>query len=274
MADTDLRDDETLTAFLDGELTPADQRAVALRLAGDAALSARLGRLERAGEGIDAAFDAAFDAAPIASLDAMLQQALAQVPPPRLPAPSLVRRVAYGWNPRALAASLLVALALAGGLGFGLGAAFMESAPKPAESWHQAVAEYWSLTTAATLTLEPTAELGARQLALAGAALGLPLTPQGIAVDGASFRGAQLYDFGGKPLVQIAFLDPDYGPIAYCVIRNGETEGAAQEATEIDGFGVVRWSGEGFGRMVIGRAPPERLRAIAATLAIRSGQGT
>jgi anti-sigma factor RsiW len=273
MADTDLRDDETLTAFLDEELPPAEQRAVALRVAGDRELGARLGRLERVGEGIDAAFDAALDAAPTAALDAMLQQALAEVPPPRPRAPSLVRRVASGWSPRALAASLLVALALAGGLGFGLGAAFKDGAPRAAEGWHQAVAEYWSLTTAATLKLEPSAELGTRQLALAGAALGLPLTPDGVALEGASFRGAQLYDFGGKPLVQIAYLDPDYGPIAYCVIRNGQTEGEALDATEIDGFGVVRWSGDGFGRMVIGHAPPERLRAIADMLAARSGQG-
>ncbi len=273
MAGTELRDDEMLTAFLDGELAPAEQHALTARLAAEPALGARLDRFAAAGTGVGAAMDGLIGAAPQPALDAILQRALASVPaavPPKAAPPR--RRLDFSWRPRVLAAAAaVIAVAIvAGGLGFGLGA--RNDGARAAEGWHQAVAEYWSLTTAATLALEPPAELAAKQLALAGTALDLPLTPAGVALEGVSFRGAQLYEFNGKPLVQIAYLDPDYGPIAYCVIRNGAGD-KAPEMTEIDGFAVVRWSGDGLGRMVIGRAPPERLRAFAERLKAESGQG-
>ncbi len=272
MAGTELRDDETLVAFLDGELTPAEQRALTKRLADDPALSARLDRLAEGGAGIDAAMDALIKAAPQPALDAILQRALASVPqqaaPPAAPPR---RRFVFAWRPQLVAAAAVIAVAiLAVGLGFGLGA--RNDGARAAEGWHQAVAEYWSLTTAATLALEPSADLATRQLALAGAALTLPLTPSGVALDGVSFRGAQLYEFNGKPLVQIAYLDPDYGPIAYCMIRNGAAD-KALDTTEIGGFAVVRWSADGLSRMMIGHAPPERLRGFADRLKAESGQG-
>lgn len=271
MAGTDHQDDATLTAFLDGELGAADHHAVTERLGRDPALRRRLEGLHFAREGLDAAFGAMLRVAPRADLDAMLDQVLARAPQPRNAQPARSRLRMF-WQPRmiaTLAATLLVAC-LAGAIGYQLGGS---DAPKAAEGWHEAVAEYWALTTKATLALSPSPGTATQQLALASDALGIPLAASAVALDGASFRGAQLYEFNGKPLVQIAYLDPDYGPIAYCVIRNGRPDTTSPAAAKIGDFNVVSWSGEGFGRMVIGRAPSERLDEIAERLAARAGQG-
>ncbi|SHF91527.1 Transmembrane transcriptional regulator (anti-sigma factor RsiW) [Kaistia soli DSM 19436] len=270
MAGTEHQDDETLTAFLDGELSPRDHGAVLERLGGDPGLRQRLEALQFSRQGLDAAFGAMLSVAPRADLEAMLDRALAQAPQPRRSAP-IRSRIWQTWQPRLLAAAALIVVAcLAGGLGYSLGGA---NAPKAAEGWHEAVAEYWALTTKATLALAPSPATRTQQLALAGDALGIPLTASAISLDGQSFRGAQLYEFNGKPLVQIAYLDPDYGPIAYCVIRNGKPGATSPTSAEIGGFNVVHWSGDGFGRMVIGRAPAGRLAEIAARLAGEAGQG-
>ncbi|HWJ71867.1 MAG TPA: anti-sigma factor [Kaistia sp.] len=271
MAGTEHKDDETLTAFLDEELAPADHAAVLDRLGSDDAFRKRLEGLQFSGRGLDAAFGAMLSAAPRADLDAMLDQALARVPEPRrVPAArSGLNRI---WQPgfAAALAAMLVVACLAGGIGYRLGGT---DTPKQAEGWHEAVAEYWSLTTKATLALAPSPGTATQQLALASDALGIPLTASAVSLEGPSFRGAQLYEFNGKPLVQIAYLDPDFGPIAYCVIRNGNPGETQPTAAKIGDFNVVSWSGAGFGRMVIGRAPPERLSDFAARLAAEAGQG-
>ncbi len=72
--------------------------------------------------------------------------------------------------PLAAAAALVAVAIIAGGVGYGLGG----GAPKPPEGWHEAVAEYWALTTEATLAPAPPADLAENQLALAGRALAVP----------------------------------------------------------------------------------------------------
>lgn len=270
MAGTDSRDDEMLTAFLDGALAPAEYGTLLQRLAADAALRARLEQLQDAGHGVADAMAGLLEAAPVVRLDAILDATLAGAAPVR-PATTPQRRSWLGFRlaPLAAVAAMLAVAIIAGGIGYGLGG----GAPKPAETWLEAVAEYWQLTTAETLAIEPPAGLADSQLALASSALGLPLSMTGVALDGPSFRGAQLYAFNGKPLVQIAFLDADYGPIAYCVIRNGRPDTFGPKTAEIGGFNVVHWQSDGVGRMLIGQAPPDRLAALAARLKERAGQG-
>lgn len=275
MAGPDLPDDALLTAYLDGELAAEDRMALDARLRQEPLLAARLERLHEGGEGIAPALALLAGTAPEARLRAMLAGQLAARPVagavaenkrPWFAIPGLV----MSWRPVAALASLVLVALVAGGIGYGLALRYTDG-PAERETWLQAVAEYWRFTTAETLALVPSPELAASQLQLASSALGLPLAPGTIAGDGA-FRGAQLYTFEGKPLVQIAYLDPDYGPIAFCIIRNGAKDSAPQTA-EIEGFSVVHWQQGGFGRMLIGRAPLERLDALAERLKPEAGQG-
>jgi anti-sigma factor RsiW len=274
MSAVDSRDDALLVALIDGEISAPERDAILARLVDEPALRDRLAALRDAGSGIKEAFAALGTEAPAERLQAILAGALAgsaalrsaESPPPPRPRlggwlASLTPRIAVP------AAAAFLAIGLIGGaIGYGL----HTPVQPPPETWRQAVAEYWVLTTADTLALVPPPEIAKEQLAAAGARLGLPLTPETIALDGPSFRGAQIFDFRGKPLTQIAYLDPDYGPIAYCVIADPTKPESAPAEDEMEGFSVVHWSGGGFGRMIIGRAPPERLRAFADQLI---GQG-
>jgi len=278
MAEPDIPDDPLLTAYLDGELDVSERLALEARLRQEPLLAARLERLRRGGEGIAPALAMLSGSAPEARLRAMLAGQLGGQPQARVDAAKSRRRwfglpgLMQPWRPVAALASLVLVALVAGGIGYGLALRDAE-VPAERETWLQAVAEYWRFTTAETLALAPSADLAARQLRLASTALGLPLAPDMIAGGDAPFRGAQLYAFEGKPLLQIAYLDPDYGPIAFCIIRNGASEDSAATATEIEGFSVVHWQQDGYGRMLIGRAPVARLEALADRLKAGAGQG-
>lgn len=278
MAEPDTPDDELLTAYLDGEL-PSDERIrIDARLEHEPLLAARIDRLRRAGEGVGPALAMLAGSAPEARLRLMLaEQLTAMTATPA--APKKERRPWFGladlarpWRTAVALASFVIVALVAGAIGYGLALRHTEVPSEP-ETWLQAVAEYWRFTTPETLALVPSPDLAARQLQLASSALGLPLTSGAITAGDPAFRGAQLYAFEGKPLVQIAYLDTDYGPIAFCIIRNGSPKDIEPDATEIEGFSVVHWQEDGFGRMLIGRAPVARLEALASRLRAEAGQG-
>lgn len=277
MVETDIPDDALLTAYLDGELAAEERMALDDRLGQEPLLAARLERLQEGGEGIAPALAVLAGSAPEARLRAMLAAQLADKPVARAAAEKKRRpwfalpSLGQPWRPVAALASFVLVALVAGGIGYGLALRGGET-HGGGETWLQAVAEYWRFTTVKTLALVPSPDLAASQLQLASTALGLPLAPRTIAGDGA-FRGAQLYAFEGKPLVQIAYLDPDYGPIAFCIIRNGAKDSIAPTTTEIEGFSIVHWQAGGYGRMLIGRAPAQHLEALAERLDAEAGQG-
>ena len=276
MSDQSHPDDPTIVAYLDGELDPAERAAFVARLEAEPALLARLEVLDRGGAGIADAMAELKARAPKPRLDDILAQAVAQheaegdtvVPLRRSPFANLGTR-------QLIAAS--VALFLLGGVANDFLRGQQAPRPEPQrseeaesakpENWRQAVAEYWSLTTPETLALAPTPERAAAELRLASTKLGVDLADVPGQLPGLSFRGAQLFDFHGKPLVQMAFLDPEHGPIAYCVIDNPQKAEIARTTETLDGFTIVHWASGGQARLLIGRAPAERLEALASEVA-------
>ena len=80
-----------------------------------------------------------------------------------------------------------------------------------------------------------------------------------------ALKRASLYAFHGKPLAQLAYLSPADGTFAFCIIANGKPDApAAAEARE--GFNIVFWNRNGLGYMLIGKAPPATLEALAGDL--------
>lgn len=267
MTNTSHPDDARLIAHLDGELSGEERDALLARLSTDAELRTRLERIERGGRLIAPAFEALQADAPRVRLDALLAAAIATDETRRVLERPQTRTLHFPrWQPRLMAAAL--ALFLLGGV---LGAALSgwigregsESEARAPEGWRQAVAEYWSLTTPETLALKPTPDQATAQLRAASAKLGVDLAGAADAFPGLSFRGAQLFDFQGHPLVQIAYLDPQHGPIAYCVIARPDKVDIAPTTEELHGFTIVHWASGGQARLLIGRAPAERLRALA-----------
>ncbi|MCX5514811.1 hypothetical protein C3941_10670 [Kaistia algarum] len=270
MAEIDPTDRDALVALLDGEIEPDTGEAIIARLGGDAALRDQFARLERSGQGIRPAFDFLLDTAPIERLDAILDRAIADQAPPRAPVQEPVRR--KPWPLFRIALAPVLTAVIAGIAGIWIGYAVL-GAPSsgPPETWREAVAEYWRLTTPDTLAIEPTADHAARQLQLAAERLGLPLAMQNVALPDASFRGATIFDFAGRPLAQIAYLNRDGEPIAFCLITDPNKRETPPTAIVVDGFNVVHWASGGFARMLIGRVPEETLKRYAALLIDNAG---
>lgn len=259
--------DEELVAYLDGELALDRRAALEGRLAEEPALRRRLERLEDGGRPFRQAFDVLLQDAPADRLEAMLD---AQ---PGAAARKVRRPSRTAWIAAAAAILLFAA-------GIGLGSLIRPLAPPPAqtvaedtaeggEDWRQAVAVYLSLYTAETLASLPDDDaLRMRQLAAVSDKLGLTLTPERVALPALQFKRAQLLDYEGEALAQLAYLDPEFGPVAFCIIAEGD-ESEAQRTERRLGMNIVYWADRGYYFMLIGRAPAEQLRPLADRLAER-----
>lgn len=262
-------DEGLLVAYIDGALDAGPRAALERRLAGDAALRERLDELTAGGRDFAGAFALLLDAAPADRLAAGLARVEAEARA-RLAA----RQAAARWRALQIAAAIVL---FAAGAAVGLLIADVagERLAAPVEvaeeqtNWRAAVAEYLTLYTSETLSAMPEDEaLKAKELAAVGGKLQLDLTPENVAVAGATLKRTQLYSFHDMPLAQISYLSPSEGPLAFCVIVNGKPD--HDPAFEVrEGFNIVYWNKDGRGFLVIGRAPRDDLERLAGTLRTR-----
>jgi anti-sigma factor RsiW len=256
--------DEELVAYLDGELDAVARAALDERLRTDAAAQARLAYLRRGGGDFAAAFDRLFDSAPADRLAAMLKrvQAESRAKP--------VRSWTGGGMRLGLIAAGVLLFIIGGGLGYfagldrGLNQA--ELSDQSPGYWREVVADYVDLYSTETFAgfPEDRAILTA-SLAGVGGKLGLNLNPDNVALPGLTLKGPVLFTLHGSPLAQVAYLSKDYGPIAFCMIANGQPD--QQPAFETrGGRNIVYWAKGGRGYLVIGTAPRQELEAYAAKL--------
>lgn len=259
--------DEQLVAYLDGELPLDAHEALARQLADDPELQRRILVLLRGNRPFQLAFDPLLARAPEQRLQAMLSRLESG---PRRPAPSRWRA------PAAMAAGLVLFFAglTADHLIPDLGSAWdrftASSGPEQDEDdWRQAVAEYLTLYSADTLASIPDDDaMRQRELDSLRAKLAVNLSAEKAAVPGLVFKRAQLFEYDRKPLGQVAYLDPETGPAALCIIRSDD-EDAAQRVEQRQGFNIVYWTQGGHDFMVIGRMPVSRLQELARTLSGR-----
>lgn len=256
--------DEMLTAYADGELPAEERSRVNQALASDPAVKARYEALAGM-PGLKQPFDLLLAAAPADRLAALLHEAEAKVAPVA-PAPA-------GWMTRRAAIAAAIALFLAGGaIGIGLQSAVLQVAgpgSEERENWRAAVADYLSLYTSDTLANIPdNPEERARELGIAGQSLDLTLDMGKVVLPDLTLKRSQVFAFRGKPLVQVAYLSHEAGPVAFCIIQNGQKDAPAA-FEEREGKGVVFWGKDGRGFMVIGNLPRDRLELLAETLSAR-----
>jgi hypothetical protein len=83
-----------------------------------------------------------------------------------------------------------------------------------------------------------------------------------------TLKRAQLLEFRGLPLAQIAYRSISDGPVAFCIIANGKPD-IPRTFEARHGWNIEFWNTDGIGYMVIGKVPPETLEALAATLESR-----
>ncbi len=246
--------DEELTAFIDGELVGEDAARIEAMIEADEAVAERLEYLARASLPFKEAFAPLLDAAPQAKLESMLSA----IPASRSagPATFATRRGFLG----ALAASVVAGIAIDRAV-IGVGARL--SGKDESTEWRAVVAEYISLYTPETLAGPvPSKEVQSAQLARLDTSLGLQLSPEQIALPDVDFKRAQILQYDGKPLAQIAYLDPETGPMALCIVAS-DIGAKAPDIEGRKGMNVVYWSSASHAFMLIGHAPVDRMTEIA-----------
>jgi anti-sigma factor RsiW len=257
-------DDARLVALIDRELDEEARRDLEARLAADPDLRARLDRLREGGRPFAPAFQAVLDAAPIERLKASLAAAEAV----DRPGHSSRRRSTIHASRFGVAAALVLFCAgIVIGRVWTAGTAHPSQMAAPAadrdEDWRQAVAEYMDLYTVDTFsTAAAPAVVG---LAAVGAKVGVNLTPDRVALARMQFMGAQIFNFHGDPLGQLAYIDPTSGPVLFCIFSDSEPD-AAMKAEKRENFSAASWARAGHGYMLIGRLPVDQIAELADSL--------
>ncbi|WP_283195355.1 anti-sigma factor [Rhizobium sp. AN80A] len=249
---TTIPSDEELTAYLDGELPPTEAARLEALLETDAELAARLEFLSRASLPFAQAFDPLLSQAPKTELEAILSRLSAT--PVATPAPS--RRRFIGALAACLVAGVIADRAF-------IGVSRQLAATDENSEWRATVAEYIALYTPETLA-GPVPSLASQQAQLAAveARLGLSLSPEAVALSGIDFKRAMLLQYDDKPLAQLAYLDPETGPLALCIVRSDD--GARPPNVEArKGMNVIYWSDKTHAFMLIGHASLERMKVLA-----------
>ncbi|WP_195909563.1 anti-sigma factor family protein [Rhizobium tubonense] len=251
----ELPSDEMLVAFIDGELDAAKTAEIEKLINADEATAERFEFLSRSDLPYVEAFAPLLKAAPDAKLQAMLG-AIPATTPRKFSTSGVSRRGFLA----AAAACLIAGIAVDRGL---IELNHRLEKPDEGAEWRAVVAQYLGLYTADTLSA-PAGDRAAQaaQLEQVGSKLGISLTPETVALSGADFRRAQVLEYDGKPLAQIAYLDPEDGPMALCIISS-QTGPAEPDMERRHGMNVVYWSSAGHAFMLIGHSTADRMKTMA-----------
>lgn len=250
--------DELLTAFIDGELDGDERDRIERLLEQDAGVAERLEFLMRANLDYRHSFAPLLGEAPVGRLQSMLV-AINMKPQPIMVG-SISRRGLLG----AIAASVMAGVLVGRG-----GLDWFEKDGEGPEEWRGRVAQYMSLYDSQTLSrVLPTAAEQAAELSDINRRLDMRMTPEQLDFDGLDYKRAQVLAYDGKPLAQILYLDPDSGPLAFCIVRS-DGKPAAMRTEQRNGMTVVHWADGSHALMLIGHAPETRMLDLAEALADR-----
>jgi anti-sigma factor RsiW len=265
--DRTFAEDGDLVAYIDGELPPERRAALEEKIAGDPALADRLRILQSGGRPFRQAFDAVLEAAPLERLSAALEHDLRR----RRNRSSAGRRLP-AWT--AVAASLVI-LSVGLGAGYTLRSFGIPGLTEDGVRGEEADSGAWGQMLASDLALytpESLAMIGPGQtptdseLGAVGAKLNVALSADRLALPGLALKQARLLAFRDTPFIQLVYLDPQHGPVAFCIFaKSGGIE--APESSRSAGMNLVYWANDRESYMLIGRAPTRDLQDLAGSLA-------
>jgi anti-sigma factor RsiW len=249
-------EDAKLVALIDNELDQDERSRLLTRLEQDVALRGRYEALQETGAPIAAALDGLLKSAPLNRLRAALPKAEA----------SPVVRWLLGGKVRALAAGIVVALLAAG---IGAWTALRFAPQEESEDWRTAVVEYIELYTNETFAFDDS-DLAAQEkkLSAIGEKLNVHLTPETLMIPGLRFKMAQLLNYDGAPLAEIAYVDAQGAPVLFCIIARVGPDLQTQSEKR-DDLSLASWSKGGRGYLVAGRLPEQQITDLARTFEMR-----
>jgi anti-sigma factor RsiW len=245
--------EELLVAYLDGELAGMERARIESLIETDNVVAARYEFLSRSEMAFYDAFEPLLANAPTAKLEAILSS---------LDSPVTAEPAPRGWSRRGFMAAAvgLFFVGVAADRGY---LALKQASGDHGDDWRAVVAEYLSLYTPDTLAnLASDERSQSAQLKTVGDRLGINLPVEAVSLPGIALKRAQVLQYDDKPLGQIAYLDPDHGPMALCIVRSSGGP-HSPETERRHGMNVVYWSDEAHGYMLIGRNPTDRLNDLA-----------
>lgn len=248
--------DELLTAYIDDELDAPTRGEVDRQILADPALADRLAHFGAADLPYRESFAAYLSEAPHDRLEAML----AAIPATSAADPS----ISTGWSRRKIVAAAIGGIVAGAVLDRGL-LALQRTSGVADDSAHLRgeVAEYMALYTADTLTHTNADEQDRlEQLRFAGERLELDLSSVAFTSDGLAMRRAQVLQYDGKPLAQILYLDPNYGPLALCILAAPATTTPVNSEAR-HGMNLAYWSSSKHSYILASHEPGDRLLARA-----------
>lgn len=239
--------DETLSAYLDGELDAATTAAIDAAIETDETLVDRLAALDIPVDLIRSVMAPDVLGAP--PLPDFLREA---EEPIQSQTPTRTRPRSF--LPLALVASFLVGM---------VATTLILPEPEPAPGgWTAAVASYQALYVTETLATSKQ-DAAARDAVLARAGLEFDVTlASATQIDGLDFKRAQMLGFKGKPLLQMAYLTPDGTPMALCLIRTDNPDRGFKEIDMFDLAGTS-WVSNGVGYLLIGGDDASQIEALS-----------
>ncbi|MCG7522029.1 hypothetical protein [Ruegeria sp. Ofav3-42] len=224
--------DETLRAYLEGNADATEAAAIEAAIETDADLEQRLMALDPFAPVVQSVFENIPAKAP-------------QLDLPKSAAASPVRLSGGPWRLLAVAASVAVVA---------VSATFWATRPQPM-GWAEQAAIYQSLYSPDTIaSLDNAPDALDAQFAQAEAQLGRSLNRDTLeALPGLELKRAQVLSFKGKPLIQVVFADDQGQPLAFCIIRQGESAPAKDvKHSALSGLATATWAQGGYGYMLIG----------------------
>ena len=236
-----LHSDAEIVAFVDGRLPDDKLRAIAAAVSLDPALAARIAELSAGSP----------------DLRGLWEDMLLSAPPGLMPDTQVapMRQV----NRRAWLAGV-------GGAAFGFLAGFgaLRYWTPLQDDWETAVADYHMLYGASTVRgLDPSDQARSMELAGVEAATGFMLPS--LAIDGLTYRRAQMLDLRGRPIVHIVLTTADVVPVAFCMTADtGLTRKPNYRL--VGDMGLVTWANGVSAACLVARLPETQLLDLAAKL--------
>ena len=240
-------DDDTLQAYVDGQLDEARRRDVEACLATQPALAARVAQWQRDAAGLRAALAGGLSLPPQARLD-----------------PVSIRRTRRTRARRrlALCASLVLALGLGGVGGWQAKSVRVAAAAPPMDD---AVAAYRIFATDRMRPVEMDASHGPELQAWLSARLGRPMSLPDLQSYGFTLLGGRMLATPDGAAAMLMYQDDDGSRISFYVRPSTRFDDARGSRSD-DGLALRYWYRNGYGFAVVGRAGDPRTLEVQQAL--------
>ena len=239
--------DDAIVAWIDGEMCRADAQQFEEQLKRDERLAGRTDELMKSSQDYAGAFASLLDEARLAAL-----------PDPQSATPTGVSR-------RALIAASVSFLLVGSGLGYLL----RPAAGPEDENAHirDLEAQYMSLYSVETLLdMDSATPVLQRGLERAAQDIGMRLNLSQLTLQGAELKMVRMLRYETTSIAQIAWINPDYGPMALCISPVDEKATASLREEQRHSMNLAWWLEAGYQFVLIGRNPPSYLRELAEQL--------